>query len=178
MTSFANEYGDGLYILAREERLEWKILDQAEMVEKSFRQFPDFLSLLDIRTIPLAEREEVLKKAFEGQIHVYLLNFLMLLVKRGGIREFSACIQRFRDDYYRDNNISLATVSTVRPLTAGQKQKITDKLSRMTGRKIILSERVDPSLIGGICVDVDGRRIDNTIKTRMALLRRSLNADA
>ncbi|MBQ3079331.1 MAG: ATP synthase F1 subunit delta [Clostridia bacterium] len=177
MTNFANEYGDGLYILARDERLEWKILDQAELVEKCFRDNPDFLTLLDIRTIPLQEREDVIRKAFEDSVHLYLLNFLMLLVKRGGIREFSACIQRFRDDYYRDNHISLATVTTVRPLTDAQKQKIKEKLSQVTGRKIILSERVDRSLIGGIRVDVEGRRIDNTIKTRMELLRRSLHAD-
>lgn len=178
MTSFANEYGDGLYALAREEHISERILGEAETLDSCFGANPGFVKLLDNRTIPLAEREGVIRDTFDGRVHAYLLNFLMLLCRRGGIREYSACVKRFRDDYYRDNNIALASATTASALTEEQREKLRSTLSRMTGKQIILTERVDPLLLGGVRVDVDGRRIDNTIKARMEQLRLALRADA
>ncbi len=178
MSAFANEYGDGIYALARDEGITDRVMSEIEALDDLFRAEPGFIRLLDNRTVPLASREDAVKAALGGQVHAYVVNFLMLITKRGGIREFSACVNRFREDYYRDNNITVADACVSAPLSAEQKSRLIEKLKKMTGRDIILKERVDESLLGGIRVSVDGRRIDNTIKSRIEALRREMRMDA
>ena len=178
MSGFANEYADGMYSLARDEGFTESALAELDTIADAFVSERAFVQLLDNRAVPLSSREAALREVLSGRVHPYILNFLMLLTKRGGIREFPACVKRFRDDYYSDNNISLAEVCSASPLTDDQRESVRAKISEITGKRIILKERVDASLLGGIRVDVDGRRIDNTLKTRMETLKRLMRQDA
>ncbi len=178
MSAFSKEYGDGIYALARDEGITAQVMTEIEALEGLFAGEPDFVRLLDNRTVPLNARENAVKAALEGQVHAYVVNFLMLLTRRGGIREFPACVSRFRENYYRDNNITVVDACVSAPLGAEQRSRLIEKLKQMTGHDIILKERIDKSLLGGISVSVDGKKIDNTIKSRIEALRREMRKDA
>ena len=81
MTKTAKIYGDSLYDLAAEEKLTEEILPQMEQVAVLFKENPDYLTLLSEPSIPKTERVGLLDKAFEGQLSLYLLNFLKLYAK-------------------------------------------------------------------------------------------------
>jgi len=59
------------------------------------------------------------------------------------------------------------SVVTAVPMSDRQKEKLTAKLAGITGKQIELSNMVDPACIGGIRLDYDGRRIDDTIIHRL-----------
>ncbi len=44
----------------------------------------------------------------------------------------------------------------------------------MTGKEIILTCSVDPSLVGGIVLVVDGKQLDGSVKARLDAFRKSL----
>ena len=48
------------------------------------------------------------------------------------------------------------------------------RLSKISGRQVKLITTVDPALIGGVRVEMDGRCYDNTIQDRLGRLKRSL----
>ena len=60
------------------------------------------------------------------------------------------------------------------PLTAEQEKRLTAALEKKTGKTIVLTSRVDPSLVGGMRVEMDGKRYDNTVASKMEHLRRAL----
>jgi F-type H+-transporting ATPase subunit delta len=55
-----------------------------------------------------------------------------------------------------------------------QKEALIKKLSAMTGKTVELENRVDPTLIGGIRLRYGGVQLDDTIRSRLDTLRRSL----
>ena len=50
-------------------------------------------------------------------------------------------------------------------------------LNLITGKKIALLSRVDPRVLGGIRLDYDGRRLDDTVSHRLDSIRDPLKTD-
>ena len=177
MTEFGKEYGDGLYALCAEEKITDAVLSQLAELKTLFRQNPDFIRLLSNMSLPKGERVQVADQALQGQVHPFLLNFIKLLVERGAMYEFDSCESAFREAYQADHRISEAQVTTAKPLTDAQRRQLIEKLRGMTGREIQLHEHTDPSVLGGVLLEMDGRRYDNTICRRLGDIRQAIKED-
>lgn len=175
MTSEGALYGQSLFDLATEENLTDQLLPQLEMIRQIFAENPDYIRLLSEPSIPRNERLKLLDDAMRGQVHIYILNLLKILLENDLLRDFGACVKRFRALYYEANGIAEAVVTSAVALTGEQAAQLTEKLVRITGKKIILTQKVDASVLGGLRVEVDGRLLDGTVTGRLDEIRKKVN---
>ena len=171
MTQAGSIYGEALYDLAKSEDLSGEILSQITVLAESFSAEPDFLRLLAAPNLSKDERCAILDESFRGKTHPYVLNFLKVLTEKGYVRHFADCCQAYRDCYNRDNGILPVTAVTAVPLTAAQAEKLTKKLSDLTGKTVSLTNRVDPGILGGVRLDYDGKRLEDTVSHRLESVR-------
>lgn len=151
-----------------------EIMDQLNMLEQLLKDNPNYLRLLATRSIDAGERKKLLDEAMKGRVNGYLLNFLKILIDRGTINRIGECIDAYTDLYNKMYNIEAASVVSATELTDEQKDSVRAKLENMTGKTVRATYSVNPELIGGLRVEIAGRRYDNTISARLADLRRSL----
>ena len=175
MTEVGNVYGESLYELAKEENLTKLIGEQFAVLQQAFRQEPDFVRLLSSPNLTKTERCQILDDSFRGKVHSYLLNFLKILTEKNYMRYFSDCCDAYTEHYDQDNGILRVEAVSAVELTTGQKDKLTQKLSRITGKEIALRNRIDPAVLGGIRLDYDGQRLDDTVSHRLDAIRDLLN---
>lgn len=171
MTEAGSVYGLALYDLARSEDLTEQILKELDILRQSFSSEPDFLKMLSNPALTKQERCEILDKSFRGKLQPYLLNFLKILTEKGYIRYFSHCCDAYRDQYYRDNGILPVTAVTAVPMTDAQQKRLKEKLEALTGKTVELHSRIDPSCLGGVRLDYDGKRVDDTVAHRLDAVR-------
>ena len=171
MTEVGNVYGESLYELAKEENLTLEIRSQLQVLQQSFRQEPEFLKLLASPNLTKAERCQILDDSFRGKLNPYLLNFLKILTEKNYVRHFSDCCDAFAAHYNQDNDILPVTAVTAVALTDTQADMLSDKLGRITGKHIELHNRIDPSCLGGVRLDYDGQRLDDTVSHRLDAIR-------
>ncbi len=171
MTEVGSIYGESLYELAKSEALEDLIGQQVAVLQESFRQEPDFIRLLSSPNLSKAERCSILDDSFRGKVHPYLLNFLKILTEKGYVRYFSDCCDAFIQLHDQANGIVRVSAVTAIALTQSQKDKLTEKLSRITGKQIKLHNKINPSVLGGVRLDYDGQRLDDTVSHRLDALR-------
>lgn len=171
MTQIGSAYGGALYSLARDEGLSGSILQELKVLDESFRQEPAFLRLLSSPNLSKQERCGIIDESFRDKVHIYVLNFLKILAEKGYTGQFSACCDAYKDLYNQDNGILPVTAVTAVPLSTAQAEKLTGKLSRITGKQIELVCRVDPSVLGGMRLDYDGKRVDDTVAHRLDTVR-------
>ena len=176
MTEIARMYGGSLYDLAAEEGLETRILDELDEAAKLIRDDPEYLRLLSTPSIPKKERCALLDEAFRGQVHLYVLNFLKILCENGTLRELPGCARAYRIRYNAAHGILEATAITAIAMTAAQTEQLRQKLETITGKKIDLATKIDPSVLGGIRLDIEGTELDGTVQNRLATLRRNIAA--
>lgn len=175
MTDVGSVYGESLYELAKDEAIGELISQQLGVLQQSFRQEPNFIRLLSSPNLSKAERCQVLDNSFRGSIHPYLLNFLKILTEKGYMRYFSDCCDAFTQHFDFDNGILSVNAVTPVALSPEQCKRLTQKLARITGKKIKLHNRIDPAVLGGIRLDYDGQRLDDTVAHRMDAVRNLLN---
>ena len=167
MTQIGSVYGEALYDLARSEDLDTSILQELDALRQSFEAEPDFIKLLGVPSLSKEERCRILDDSFRGKIQPYVLNFLKILTEKGYIRHFSHCCDAYRECYNRDHGILVVTAVTAVALTDDQRSRLTEKLSGITGKTICLQNRVDGSVLGGVRLDYDGKRLDDTVAHRL-----------
>ena len=174
MTETARMYGGSLYDLAAEEGLETRILGELEQAAQLLKANPDYLRLLSTPSIPKKERCGLLDEALRGQVHLYVLNFLKILCEKGTLRELSGCARAYRLRYNQAHGILEATATSAVPMTAQQTQALHAKLEKLTGKTIDLKTKVDPGVLGGIRLDMEGTELDGTVQNRLAALSRDI----
>ena len=175
MTEVGNVYGESLYELAKDEDLTKLMGEQLAVLQTAFQQEPDFIRLLSSPNLSKAERCQILDDSFRGKVHPYLLNFLKILTEKGYMRHFSDCCDAYTLHYDRDNGILRVTAVTAVALSPEQTEKLTAKLAKTTGKEIALRNRIDPAVLGGVRLDYDGQRLDDTVSHRMDAIRDLLN---
>ena len=156
MTETAKMYGGSLYDLAAEEGLESRILEELDAAAALLRDDPEYLHLLSIPSIPKKERCGLLDQALRGQVHPYVLNFLKILCEKGTLRELSGCARAYRVRYNQAHGILEAVAVSAVPMTEQQTARLHEKLEAVTGRQIDLKTKVDPAVLGGIRLDLEG----------------------
>ena len=174
MTEVGNVYGEALYSLAREEGLSKAILMELKTLDVCFTQEPDFLRLLGAPNLPKAERCKIVDDSFRGKVAPYILNFLKILTEKGYVRHFHACVQAYRELYNQDNGILPVTAVTASPMNKKQMTALTEKLNRITGKHVELENKLDPAVLGGVRLDYDGKRVDDTVSHRLDAIRGTL----
>ena len=174
MTQVGSVYGEALYVLALEEGLTGSLLAELNVLQESFHETPDFIRLLSSPNLTKQERCQILDDSFRGNVHPYVLNFLKILTEKGYMKHFYDCIKTFEGLYNRDNGILPVTAITAVPMSGEQTEKLAAKLSRVTNKQVKLLNKVDPSVLGGVRLDYDGKRLDDTVSHRMDAITKAL----
>ncbi|MGN0778691.1 MAG: ATP synthase F1 subunit delta [Aristaeellaceae bacterium] len=174
MTDTSKAYADALFSLAMDSHTEDVTLEALHTVLTALTAMPDVMDLLASPSIPKEERLSVLDKAF-GDLPEYVMSFLKVLCSHGQIRHLSECVKAFEELHDSARKLSTAYVSSAVALTEREKKELKDKLEKRLGRTIRLECAIDPSLLGGLVVQVDGRVIDGSLKHRLHEIKEVMN---
>ena len=134
----------------------------------------DLKSFLSHPAIGKPEKKGVLDKLFEGKVSDAVFDFLNLLVDKKREEYLPIINEEFGRLLLEYQGRRTCKVSTAFELSDGIRKLIVDGLSKSTGKKIELEEIVDPSLIGGIKVQIGDKVFDGSLKSGLENMREAL----
>jgi F-type H+-transporting ATPase subunit delta len=147
--------------------------------QESLDQIAQFMSEPEVRRV--LENTRVTQEPRQGLIDVALadlpalpLNLARLLVRKNRTALAPAIAAQFRKLVEEDRGITRAKAVTAVPLNDVERQALVDRLEAQTGNQIILEVEVDPSLMGGLVVQMGDRLVDYSTRARLQALRESL----
>ena len=167
----SNEYALSLFHLAKEQGRIEQYGVCLNAVREIIAPHPEWLSLLYSPAIPTDERLTIIEAAF-GEMEVKeVLYFLKLLCEKGHVLCLEACIAEF----FRLENESKKRVAVevrfASPLTEEQKAKLEEKIKKQTGKIPEIVYLEDPSLIGGIRVQIEDAVFDGSLSGKIRALK-------
>lgn len=130
--------------------------------------------ILENRHIPDETKRQLLEKLFADELSPELMGFLHMAVEKGHEPLILPTLVAYLDLGERRRGKALAYVVSAAPLSAGQQEALGTVLSKKLGKPTELLVRVDPSLIGGFYIHVDGRLVDQSLRTRLQKLKEAL----
>lgn len=134
---------------------------------------PQASAFLSDTRVNLSERHRFLEKPLEG-VDPLVLNLAKLLVAKGRAAIGPQVVEAYHNLVNEHRGVSHAEVITAVPLSDDEKRAVEEKLSELTGTKIIARLEVQPEIVGGLMARVGDRLIDGSTRGRLLALRRSL----
>ena len=131
-------------------------------------------SYLESPDISFEDKARLLSERL-GDIEPLVLNLVYLLIARGRfgvLIDIADEYQRLLDKY---NNIERAEAITAVPLDKKDKKRLSERLGSITGKKVIIKDKIDPDLIGGVVVRVAGKLLDGSTRGKLEALKRELS---
>lgn len=173
-TLVANRYAKSLFELASEKECIEVIAANMQLVGSVCEENRELRVLLNNPVIPSHKKNNVLEIIFKGQIHEITQRFLDIITRKGR----AAIIQEIADEFgklfldYQD--ILPVQVQTAIPMDESTREHLLDLLHRKLEKNIQLEEKVDPSMIGGLIINVDDLRMDASLRTKLRLLKQEM----
>jgi len=174
--SVSRKYASALFHLALEGGATAGVRGDLESLVRLLRESPRLASFLESPDIAQKEKEAFLDRAFRDKVNETVLPFLFLLSKRDRVGLLPEILAKFERLDEEESGVRRAEVVTAVPLSRHEKELILSRLMKITGKKILLRDRVDPEIIGGVVVYVNGDVIDGSIRAQLAELRAALLA--
>ena len=174
MTERAGVYGGSLYDLAAEENLTEPIMKELLEIRQIFRDNQDYLKLLSEPSIKREERIGLIEKAFGTACERYLVSFIKLLCDRNMLGEFEGCCESYKKRFNADHNIAEAVVTSAVSLSSTQLDSLSKKLESISGKTVVLTEKLDPKVLAGIKVELEGKQLDGTLSGRLDRMQKRL----
>jgi len=166
-------YASALFDLALQQDSVDDFLKQAVFLRDALSD-DDCQRVLVHPQIPATEKQEFFRNAFEGKIHEDLLGFLYLVTEKNRETRLISALDALISNIERYNKIVTARVLSASPYNDKQAEELRKMLSEKLSKQVKLQLKVDPSVIGGPYIFVDGYYIDWTVKRRMHDLSMSL----
>jgi F-type H+-transporting ATPase subunit delta len=124
-----------------------------------------------------AEKKEAIRRIIEGG-NEHFLNFLELLAERHRLPA-TFRIRRAFDELWREEHKLLPVeVTSAVELDEALVSSIGERIEERTGRRVELTSRVDPDIIGGLVLRVGNKVLDASIHGRLERLRRQITRAA
>lgn len=171
-------YARSILELAEERGQADELLEEMAEVTKQLDRSPELEEFLGSPLVEEESRAKVIEDLFRGRASDLLADALQVVNRKGRLGELRAIAQAYRTEHRQLRGWVDVHVRTAVPLSPELRARLQDAIAAFTGRKPDLLERVEPSLLGGMVVEVAGKKIDASVASRLRDLSEKLLARA
>jgi F-type H+-transporting ATPase subunit delta len=168
----AGRYATALFELALEANALDQVVADLNRFAEALDAVEDMRRLVRSPVFSAEEQGRALAAILEQlKIEGLTRNFLLLVAKNRRLFATPDMIRAFRAMLARHRGEIGATVTAASKLTESQITALRQALKAALGNDVLLEERVDPSLLGGLVVKVGSRMVDTSLRTKLNSLK-------
>lgn len=177
VSTLARRYARALYELALDSRNQEKVIEELRVLENAFAPgaHHEIQQFLTNPTITPSERVAALEKSLAGKNFTKeTLGLVMLLAQRDRFAIFGEIVAAFESESDSANNVCRGMVRSSVALTPEERQKIESTVENVLKKKVIMTYKVDPSVIGGLMAQVGSYTFDDSISSHLRRMNEEL----
>lgn len=160
----------------------FELASEAKSLDGVSADLDRFLALLDgspeldqLCRNPVFTSEEQVKALSailaKAKITGLAANFLKLVASKRRLFLVRTMVTAYRALVAEKEGIVAAEVTVAAPLSDKNRKAVLEALQTKAGKKIALTERVDPAIIGGLVVKMGSKMIDASLKTKLNAMK-------
>ncbi|UBF27283.1 F0F1 ATP synthase subunit delta [Kovacikia minuta CCNUW1] len=178
-SKIAVPYSEALMSLAQSQDLTDRFGEDAGALIALLKESEDLRQFLANPVIDRDTKKAVIQQILGEQVHPLIKNFLMLLVDHNRIIFLEDICKQYQARLRELKRAVLAEVTSVVELSEDQKQVVREKVKAATGaQEVELETRIDPSLLGGVLIQVGSQIYDLSLRGQLRRLSLQLSSTA
>lgn len=169
-----SKYSQAMFDIAKEQHKMDEYGTELKAVRDTMQLNPELKKFIHHPLVPPQSKKETLYAIFADDVSPVVLQFLYVMIDRRREAAIIAAIDGFIDLARAAQNIEVAKIRLVKPLSAEEEKQLVASLEKMTGKHIEPLYYMDPSIIGGMIVQIGDRLIDGSLKRQLTDMQHSL----
>lgn len=172
--SVAKRYARALASVAADETRLEQTAEELERVTSLFVD-PELAQALASPTLRTSARQALIGQATESlALSPLAKNFLRLLADKNRITELPEIFRAYQRLVDRALGRVRGVLTVATPVSDAQVAEIATSLEQILSKTVQLSVRIDPGIIAGTAVEIEGRVYDGSVRTQLGHLARTL----
>ncbi|OQX83157.1 ATP synthase F1 subunit delta [candidate division KSB1 bacterium 4484_87] len=169
ITSTAKKYAHALYDIAQKRKQAEQMLAELDSFSAAMEKDADLRNLLVMPNSK--EKMQLLEDALKKLFSDLFVEFALLLVDNNRIKLLPQICDEFHSHYDFMHSRVRATVITAVPLTSEVEAKLKSQLEKQFHAELRIDNVVDPSIMGGFVVKVNGQVLDASVLGKFKKLK-------
>jgi F-type H+-transporting ATPase subunit delta len=167
-------YAHAMFAVARAEGVLPTVEDELYAFGKALEQNTALRESLTDGTLPVENKKAVVEDLIGERANPVTLSLLGFIIDAGRAREIPKIVDELAAMAASDRQHELAEVRSAVELTAAQRDRLAEALSRATDSQVDVKVVVDPSVVGGVVARVGDLVFDGSIATRLEDAKQAL----
>lgn len=161
-------YAEAILNLAEEAGQGDSLLQELNELAAYVDRSPELSRFFSSPLVDEDARVRVIEEAFRGKASDLLVDALQVINRKARLGSFRGIVEAYRALYQERRGIVDVHVKSAVPLSEALRARLTAALASVTGKTPMLIEKVDPSLLGGLVVEIDdGRKFNGSLAYRL-----------
>jgi F-type H+-transporting ATPase subunit delta len=149
--------------------------EQLQRVASTIRGHVDLRDALADPAVPAEKKRDILREIFGDNVTPAVLSVTQLAVESGHVDMLPEVTRDFSSIVEEELGVIPAQVTTAVPLTDALRSALSAKLDASLGKRVVLREKIDPAIVGGIVIKVAGRVLDASVRKQLVEMRTALS---
>ena len=170
----AERYATAVFELAQQHGQTASVQEELNELKQAFRDNKGLNELLTSPKLSTAKKKGVIQTVFNG-VNPIIMNTLFVLVDAKRLDEVLNVFEQFHKLANDAAGIADAKVYSTIPLTEMETNSISSTFAQKIGKQSLRIENIiDPSLIGGIRLQIGNQIYDSSLSSKLGKLKRNL----
>lgn len=171
----AHRYAKAIYDLAVENGHQDKVFSDLREIEAAFGKDKEIHDFLNNPLVDPKARAEALDKAMAGKgVSKEAHDLILLLARRERFGIFKELVAAYEKQADEANKVCRGVVRSASVLGQEERQRIEATVEKVLEKKVIMTYKVDPSVIGGLIAQVGSYTFDDTIASHLRRMNEEL----
>lgn len=162
-----NRYAVSLFQAGQELQKIEQFHSELNFIGNILNQEPKLFEVLKHPRIDKDEKKEVINEIFKENISQEMKNFLYIIIDKRREDSLLDIVVEFNNKYNEYKNIVNVEATTAVEMKEDAKEKLIKTLEKKMNKNVVLTNKIDKSIIGGVILKLNNKFIDNTLKTQL-----------
>ncbi len=170
----SKRYAKALYVFSEQNNASEDVYQAMERLIESYLLYADFAPVLNNPTLSKMQKKELIQIAAKAQDNIVFEKILDLILQNNREDSLQRIALVFCDLYRKEKGIYYGKLTTAVSVDEKTISLIQQLLNKENKNKIELDKRIDEEILGGFILDIDGVRLDASIKNQFVQLKKNL----
>jgi len=170
----AKRYARALFEFALDNSQLESVAADLDLLEAALRDSPEFRQLIDSPVTSNQAKQAAFSALFKDRLQANTFKYISFLIAKNREAVLPDIVADFHDLLDEHRGILRGEVSSIMPLSELQLRNLKERLDQLTGKNVLIAQRTDPGLLGGLVVRIRDTVYDASLRNKLEKLRQNL----
>jgi F-type H+-transporting ATPase subunit delta len=173
-SKIAVRYARALFMRGKETGETARLYEDIQKIDSFIHHSEEMKTIISNPVIRFSQKKIILQKVLQPHVGELTLRFIILVAENKREQHLPGICRNFTDMVRNELGIVPAVITTARPLTGEIPASIRKSLEKETGKTIELSEKINPSIIGGMILRIEDLQYDGSISGQLDKIKSAM----